>query len=233
MGEVFNDDQTEKALESIYKYNFKENMRDFFNPCRLYSLNDEAGLVICDWPEGKQKPVVPLTYAEETMNGFEYQAAIHMIQEGLISEGLEIIEAIRDRYDGEKRNPWNEFECGSNYARSMASYALLPTFSGFQYDMTENMIGFAPINIQKNYSCFWSVDSGWGVFEKTEKHLKLKVLYGNIELKEMRLSFIEDEEIDDVSLGNNRIDYQVIKGNIKLSKSVKIREDDSLIIDLK
>ncbi|MFW6309242.1 MAG: GH116 family glycosyl hydrolase, partial [bacterium] len=88
LGEIFNAEQTKKALKSIYKYNYKKKMRDFFNPCRLYSLNDEAGLVICDWPEGKPKPVVPITYAEETMNGFEYQAAIHMIQVGLISEGL-------------------------------------------------------------------------------------------------------------------------------------------------
>ena len=41
-----------------------------------------------------------------------------------------------DRYDGEKRNTFNEMECGSNYARSMASYSLIPAFSGFTYDMT-------------------------------------------------------------------------------------------------
>jgi len=47
-----------------------------------------------------------------------------MIQEGLVAEGLEFVAAIWDRYDGEKCNPWNESECGSNIARSTASYAL-------------------------------------------------------------------------------------------------------------
>ena len=73
------------------------------------------------------------------MNGYEYAAAIQMIQSGLVDEGMAVVTAMRDRYDGEKRNPWNEFECGSNYARSMASYSLLNAFSGFQFDMVARL----------------------------------------------------------------------------------------------
>lgn len=36
-----------------------------------------------------------------------------MIQIGMVEEGMAAIQAIRDRYDGEKRNPWNEIECGA------------------------------------------------------------------------------------------------------------------------
>ncbi|MCD5401284.1 non-lysosomal glucosylceramidase [candidate division NPL-UPA2 bacterium] len=104
LGEIFDKKQVKKALKSIYKYNFKKSMRKVFNPCRIYALNDEKALVICAWPKGN-KPAVPVPYAEEAMNGFEYQVAVHMIQEGLIKEGLAIVRAIRDRYDGEKRNP--------------------------------------------------------------------------------------------------------------------------------
>jgi len=32
LGEVFDPQQTKKALKSLYKYNFKETMRDFYNP---------------------------------------------------------------------------------------------------------------------------------------------------------------------------------------------------------
>ena len=33
----------------------------------------------------------------------------------MVEQGLEVVQAIRDRFDGFK-NPWNEIECGNNYA---------------------------------------------------------------------------------------------------------------------
>jgi uncharacterized protein (DUF608 family) len=183
LGEIFDRAQVRSALGAIYRHNFKTSMRDFFNPCRVFALNDEAALVICDWPEGRRKPAVPLTYAEEAMHGFEYQAAIHMIQEGLVEQGLEVVKAVRDRYDGARRNPWNEIECGNNYARSMASYALLPAISGFQFDMTRGHIGFAPISAEAEFRCFWSLDCAWGIYERRADALAIRILGGSIELR--------------------------------------------------
>ena len=180
LGEIFDPEQTRTALRSIHRNNFKRGMREFANPCRLYCLNDEAGLVVCDWPDGTYKPIVPLPYAEETQNGYEYAAAIQMIQSGLIEEGLECVAAIRSRYDGEKRNPWNEFECGSNYARSMASFALLPALSGFEYDLVEGMIGFSPRIREEDFSCLWSLDPGWGVFTHRDRTLRVRLLGGSL-----------------------------------------------------
>ncbi len=233
LGEIFDHEQTKKALKSIYKYNFKKNMRAFFNPCRLYSLNDEAGIVICEWPEGKYKPVVPITYAEETMNGFEYQVAIHMLQEGYTDKGLEIIKSIRDRYDGEKRNPWNEFECGNNYARSMASYALLTTFSGFQYNMVHKMIGFDPIKIKDGkFKCFWSLDSGWGEFIINADKIKLIVMKGKLELQELKFPFIKDKNIKTITIEGKQLDLKLKMGVISLNETVTINEDNTLVIRL-
>jgi hypothetical protein len=59
--------------------------------------------------------------------------AAHLIYEGLVMEGLAITKAVRDRYDGERRNPWNEVECGSHYARALASWSLLLGLSGYEY----------------------------------------------------------------------------------------------------
>jgi non-lysosomal glucosylceramidase len=234
IGEIFHKNKTKKALESLYNYNFKKRMKDFFNPCRLFSLNDEAGIVICDWPQGKYKPVVPVPYSEETMNGFEYQAAIHMIQEGLIEEGLEIVKAIRDRYDGERRNPWNEFECGSNYARSMASYALLLTFSRFEYNMVEGMIGFNPIQYGtsgKRFKSFWSLDSAWGLFEVHKDKAELKVLYGNLELKILRLPFLKGKDVKAISFKDLEVSFENIDGDMVLKTPIRIEEDSSLIVE--
>ncbi len=59
------------------------------------------------------------------MTGFEYVAAAEMIFQGLDADGVRVVEAIRDRHDGLRRNPFDEPECGHNYARSMASWNCL------------------------------------------------------------------------------------------------------------
>jgi non-lysosomal glucosylceramidase len=200
LGEIFDPEQTRSALRSIYHHNYKRNMRDFFNPCRIFATQDEGGVTICEWPDLDEKPRVPITYAEECMNGFEYQAAIHMIQSGMVDEGMEIIAAIRHRYDGERRNPWNEFECGSNYARSMASYALLPAFSGFACDMTRGYLAFAPL--VDDFSGFWSLASGWGLFKQSGSGASLSVLYGKLELREISLPKLDERDVTLTVAGN-------------------------------
>lgn len=188
LGEIFDKDRTRKALRSIYKYNFSKSFREFANFCRLYALNDESGTQMFAWPKGKYKPVVPIPYAEETMHGFEYQVAAHMIMEGMVKEGCEIVKAVRDRYDGERRNPWNEIECGSNYARSMASYALLNAFSGFSFNLVKGEIGFNPLKELKTpVKYFWSLGSAWGTVEISKSRILLKVLYGGLKLKRFNL----------------------------------------------
>ena len=63
---------------------------------------------------------------------------------GLVEEGLEIVRACRDRYDGRVRNPFNEYECGHWYARAMSSYALLLGLSGARYDAVEKVLYLEP-----------------------------------------------------------------------------------------
>jgi hypothetical protein len=135
--------------------------------------------------------VVPLPYESETQNGYEYQALIHMIQEGLVEEGVTGVAAIRARYDGAKRNPWSEIECGSNYARSMASYALLLAFSGFSYDMRQARVGFAPVEYQgapaeKRY--FWSVQEAWGEYTQTGGRAVFAVTEGALTLRSFAIA---------------------------------------------
>lgn len=186
LGDVFDSAQTRKALKAIHRHNFKASMRDVFNPCRLYCLDDEAGTMMFTWPKGRSKPVIPIPYAEETMHGFEYQAASHLIWHGMVEEGLAMVKAVRDRYDGARRNPWNEIECGSNYARSMASYALLNAYSGFRFDMTRQEMGFRPVRTVKGcFKCFWSLGKAWGDVEIRPRAARLRVLYGSLTLRRL------------------------------------------------
>lgn len=106
-------------------------------------MGHESGLLLCSWPRGG-KPTLPFVYSDEVWTGIEYQVASHLIEEGLVNEGLAIVEAVRRRYDGRVRNPWNEYECGNYYARAMASYALIGSLSGFRYSAAERTLWFAP-----------------------------------------------------------------------------------------
>ena len=223
--EIFDPEQNKKALAALFQHNFKKPMRDFYNPWRVFCLNDEAGIIMADWPEGRRKPAIPLTYAQETMNGFEYAAAIQMIQHGLVQEGTTLVEAIRQRYDGEKRNPWNEFECGSNYARSMASYALLNAFSGFTFDGVTHSIGFHPIHVQAGaFRCFWSIEGAWGEFLLKPGRAEIRVLYGELSLRRLSLPI----QAIDVTMNRRVVEFDVDDGTVLLKPGLRIRKGQSL-----
>lgn len=223
LGDVLDREQTHSALKAIWRHNYKPSMRDVVNPCRLFCLNDEAGTAMFSWPEGKRKPVIPIPYAEETMHGFEYQAACHLILNGMVRKGTAMVKAVRDRYDGERRNPWNEIECGSNYARSMASYALLNAFSGFQFDMTKQAIGFHPVaTTTKRFRCFWSLGTAWGEVDLTPGKAVLRVLYGSLTLKRLALDLAKDSNSVKATLNRQRLPCRVVQGVINFDQKVVI-----------
>ncbi len=161
LGDILDPANMRSALAAVFRHNFRDDFRKHHNPHRVYAIGDDRGLLICTWPRGG-RPKRPLTYAYECMIGFEYQVGAHLIYEGLLREGLTVCRAIRDRHDGLKRNPWNEFECGSHYARSMANYAFLLALSGFRYSAVEQRLELAPRIAADDFRTFFSVDSGWG-----------------------------------------------------------------------
>ena len=77
---------------------------------------------------------MPFVYSDEVWTGIEYQVASHLMMVGKVDEGLDIVRACRDRYDGVRRNPFNEYECGHWYARAMSSFALIQGYTGVRYD---------------------------------------------------------------------------------------------------
>ncbi len=228
LGEIFDDVQIKIALENMYKNNVKSTMRDFVNPWRIFSLNDEGGVVICDYPENVYKPKIPIPYCEETMTGFEYQLAGLLMSRGFVDEGLQIVEYLSDRFDGQKRNPWNEFECGSNYARSMAAFALIPIMSGFEFDLPNKRIGFNPKPELEVYRCFWSLGSGWGTFEKTKSNSVLEICEGMVELKEVSVPYAE--KISEVEVDGQKVDFNFEKEKITFAAPLTINK--SMIIKI-
>ncbi|MDF2983197.1 MAG: hypothetical protein K0Q69_2969, partial [Devosia sp.] len=184
LGSFLDPDKVQTALASAYRHNYRADLKGHFNPCRVYAYEDEGGVLIATWPEGTTKPAVPAPYSEEVWTGLEYMLASHLIFRGLTDEGLAIVRTARARHDGYRRNPWNEIECGSYYARSMSSFALVNAWSGLSYDLTKGAIGFAPKD-QGDGNWFWSVGEGWGVVSRSGNRVRLEVRYGSLDLAEL------------------------------------------------
>ena len=113
--------------------------------------------------------------------------ASHLIESGLVREGLEIVKALRSRYDGSVRNPWNEYECGSYYARAMASFALLGSLSGFRYSAADRILHFGPKLKKRPFVTFFSTATGYGTISLDKKSLVVSVLEGQLAIKRVVL----------------------------------------------
>ena len=123
LGDLAKKENLKKTCESIMRWNWMPDFTHHFNNMRSFCAGDEAGLLMGSWPRGRLS--VPFPYFNEVMTGFEYVAAAEMIFQGMDADAVKVVKAIRDRHDGYRRNPFNEPECGHNYARSMASWNCL------------------------------------------------------------------------------------------------------------
>lgn len=185
LGHVLPPEKARGALAAVHRYNFRRDLSAHESCQRTYALNDEAGLLLCTWPNGG-RPAYPFPYADEVWTGIEYQVAAHLVYEGLLDEGLELVRAVRRRHDGLRRNPWDEFECGHHYARAMASWSLLLALSGFEYDAPEARLRLRP-RLEGDFRCFWSTGSAWGVYSRAGAEHRLEVLRGSLRLRRLDL----------------------------------------------
>ncbi len=182
LGYLGDKNHIQKTLQSVMKYNYIPDVSGEFNNMRSYVMGHEAALMMASWPKGRLE--VPFPYFPEAMTGFEYCAAVGMIQEGMVDDGLKCIKAIRDRFDGAKRNPFDEPECGKHYARSMASWASVLALSDFHYSGVDKTMSFT----RTPGKYFWSNGSAFGLCEVSTSSVKLEVLRGSVELSAFYLS---------------------------------------------
>jgi len=186
LGHLLPEDHVRTAARSIFKYNFRRSLEAHESCQRAYAVDDEACLLQCTWPHGG-RPRYPFPYADECWTGSEYAVAGLLFYEGEVDAGLEIVRAVRDRHDGIRRNPWDEFECGHHYARALSSWTLLLALSGMQYSAPAGRLRFAPRVSAGAFRSLFSVGTAWGVVDIGTGGTTLTVEAGRLQLRRLEI----------------------------------------------
>lgn len=191
LGPLLNLANIRKTIATIYKYNHRTNLLHHDSVERIYALNDEAATLICDYAQGK-RPKIPFPYSSEAWTGIEYLCATQLIYSGMVREGVQSYEDVRHRYDGERRNPWNEPECGHHYARAMSAWSGFVALSGFRYRGADKAVTAIPGIRPTNFSSFWSTGTGWGAFSQSKQggrtRFSVSVLEGKLPCASVELA---------------------------------------------
>jgi len=178
-------------------------------------------------PRGGQ-PTIPVPYFLENWTGSEYAAAALMIQYGMVKQGIECVANVRVRYDGEKADPYGESEYGRRYARAMASWALIPSLSGFSYNAITDSLDVTNRMAQSDLASFWSTVKGWGRFVMTKRRFHLQPSRGYVIVRNLGLSITEYPHSKiSLRLGGQEIRRGVEVDVNQLKLSAPIRIDDS------
>ncbi len=131
LGPLLPPEHIRRALNSILVNNWRRGFTA--EPYHHRYPGEDMGLINCTWPYG-DRPGRPVNYADGIWTGVEYEVAAEMIYQGLVQKGLLVARAARSRFDGRRRNPFDEPECGHHYARPMSSWSLLLALSGVRVD---------------------------------------------------------------------------------------------------
>src|SRR5258706_4266211 len=190
LGPLLDPANIRKTIASIYKYNYRANLTKHDSVQRVYALNDEAAVLICDY--GKvTRPRIPFPYYAEAWTGIEYLYATQLFYAGMVREGVQCFENVRKRYDGERRNPWDEPECGQHYARAMSAWSGIVALSGFRYVGSDQRVIAAPKVRPANFTSFWSTPTGWGTFSQSiqggRTRFSLSMLSGRLRCRSVEL----------------------------------------------
>jgi len=188
---VFDRRQARRTLRSILRYNRRTAFWEHFNHYRNYALGDEKAILMASYPRGN-RPARPFPYFNEVMTGFEYIVALHLLLAGEEKAARRTVRDIRARFDGRKRNPYNEAECGHHYGRALAAWGLFSAWGGLFYNAVEGSL-----RVGREGRHFLSSPSGWGILSVEREggipFWNLEILGGSFSPKKVLL---RDEPIE-------------------------------------
>ncbi len=226
MERVVSHEHSVAALKSLWRYNFATDVgpyREGFTGViggRWYAMPGEAGMIMCTWPQAPYDPsgrlqadiglgITSEGYLNECMTGFEYQVAAHMLAEGMVYEGLSLTRAIHERYSPDRRNPWNEVECGDFYSRAMASFGVYLTVIGYDYHGPNHVLAMDPKLQADEFRTPVVFAEGWGTYTQRRNTaamtVSLVLRHGKAKLRRLKVRPAANQEVLNVILNINSL----------------------------
>jgi non-lysosomal glucosylceramidase len=227
LGHILPAEHVRTALAAIARYNLRRGFRGFEHGYRVFADGDDAGLLICTWPRGG-RPGVPIRYADEVWTGVEYQVAAHCMFEGMTETGLTLLRALRARYDGSRRNPYNEIECGDHYSRAMAGFSVLEAYTGAWYDAWA-----AHLRIGRGADRYpLLAGTGWGEVTNSAGEALVRILGGEVRLASVS---VQAGRIGAVRVSGEQLacDPGAAPGQARLTAPVSLPEGAELSVMLR
>lgn len=129
---------------------------------------------------------------------------------------LRVLTDTREKYDGTRRSPWNEIECGDHYVRPMAAFTLFELASGQTWKLSEVgnpviSLGFAPRINPSNFCGFFITATAWGQFEQKgndqmrDGTAELCVHHGELRLSQLTLKSRATSALARMTGGSNEL----------------------------
>jgi len=235
LGDLLDPAHIRKTLHSIWRYNHFENLFEHDSVERAYIMNDEQALTVCDYPSG-HRPRIPFPYSTEAWTGIEYLTGTLFFEYGMTREGVETYAGTRRRHDGERRNPFDEPECGHHYARAMSSWSGMAVLAGWRYDGPEHHLRLERAAAAQPFRCLWSTGTGWGRYsiglENGRTKVVIETLHGKLPCREFTVQAAG--RTASVRSGQQKLDCQIrAEGalrHIALPETIDVREGEALEI---
>ncbi|HVU79228.1 MAG TPA: GH116 family glycosyl-hydrolase [Gaiellaceae bacterium] len=201
LGHILPAEHVRSALRAVVRHNLRTGFDGFEHPFRVFADGADSGLLMCTWPRGG-RPDVPTRYCDEVWTGIEYQVAAHCFREGLDEEGRRVVSALWARYDGTRRNPFNEIECGDHYARAMAGWSVLDALGGVRYDAPARALELrAP---EPGASLPFVAGESFGLVTAFDDEVELSCAGGRLELAALTLQDVRHDFSPPVTLEHGR-----------------------------
>jgi non-lysosomal glucosylceramidase len=233
LGDLLDPAHIRKTLNTLWSYNHYENLFDRDSVERAYIMNDEQAMVVCNYGSAP-RPKIPFPYSTEAWTGIEYLVGSLFFEYGMLREGVDTFAGTRRRHDGERRNPFNEPECGHHYARAMSSWSGMAVLSAFRYDGPEHRLRFERKAEMRPFSSFWATGTGWGRYTLTldggRTKATIEVLHGSLPVREFTVEAAGNAAT--LRSGNHTLDCQIqVHGKLRrvsVPEVIGIHEGEAL-----